>query len=207
MESSNNSNVLPESNAKEEISSAKRIGRRIREIRKAREITQGWLGEKVGLSADRIQKYENGIRKPKPDLLCKIANSLDVMEWALTDPVTDHAIGAMFAFFEMEKYLGLKVIREDGRLKLIFGDGKPYSNQINEFLDDWEKRYAQKNKDLSIADSDHDRERAEYLYKDWEWTFPRSLHEISDLNLNSSRRAEIEEKIRELEELLKQYEE
>ncbi len=207
MESSNNSNVGTDINAKEELSSAKRIGRRIREIRKAREFTQGWLGERVGLSADRIQKYENGIRKPKPDLLLKIAKALGVEDWALSDPVTDYEIGAMFAFFEMEKYLGLKVIREDGRLKLIFGDGKPYSNQINEFLDDWEKRYAQKNKDLSIAVSDYDKELAEFRYKEWEWTFPRCLHEISDLNLNSSRRAEIEERIRELEELLKQYEE
>lgn len=35
-------------------------------------VSQTELGEKVGLNADRIQKYENGARKPKADLLKKL---------------------------------------------------------------------------------------------------------------------------------------
>ena len=32
----------------------------------------------VGLNGDRVQKYENGVRKPKADLLKKFANALGV---------------------------------------------------------------------------------------------------------------------------------
>ena len=59
-----------------EESEADRIGTRIRTIRKARGMSQAELGEKVGLNADRIQKYENGARKPKADMLKKIVEYL-----------------------------------------------------------------------------------------------------------------------------------
>ena len=41
-----------------EETSADRIGRRIRDIRIAKGLSQAGLGEKVGLNADRIQKYD-----------------------------------------------------------------------------------------------------------------------------------------------------
>ncbi|MCR4727214.1 MAG: helix-turn-helix transcriptional regulator, partial [Lachnospiraceae bacterium] len=56
-----------------EDTSADRVGARIRTIRMAKGMSQAELGEKVGLNADRIQKYENGARKPKPDMLKEIA--------------------------------------------------------------------------------------------------------------------------------------
>ena len=103
---------------------ADRIGARIREIRIENGMSQEDLGNKVGLSADRIQKYENGVRKPKAELLQKIATSLGVNTLALTDPVVADSVGAMYAFFEMEKLYNLKVQRiQDGRLILIVDDG------------------------------------------------------------------------------------
>ena len=38
------------------------IGKRIRNIRILNGLSQSELGEKLGLTADRIQKYENGAR-------------------------------------------------------------------------------------------------------------------------------------------------
>ena len=49
-----------------EETAADRIGARIRNIRNAKGMSQGELGEKIGLNADRVQKYENGARKPGP---------------------------------------------------------------------------------------------------------------------------------------------
>ena len=43
-----------------EETSADRIGRRIRAIRMEKGLSQAELGEAMGLTADRIQKYENG---------------------------------------------------------------------------------------------------------------------------------------------------
>ena len=68
---------------------AERIGKRIRTIRIARGLSQTQLGEKVGLNADRIQKYENGARKPKKELLKQIARALGVQPMAIADPIID----------------------------------------------------------------------------------------------------------------------
>lgn len=54
-----------------EETSASRVGARIRKIRTDKGLLQADLGNMVGLTADRIQKYENGVRKPKADLLKK----------------------------------------------------------------------------------------------------------------------------------------
>ena len=85
-----------------EETSADRVGGRIRKIRRARNLSQSELGESVGLSADRIQKYENGVRRPKMDMMKKIADALGVDALALTDPVVSNYMGAMYAFFEMD---------------------------------------------------------------------------------------------------------
>ena len=85
-----------------EETSADRVGGRIRKMRRARNLSQSELGESVGLSADRIQKYENGVRRPKMDMMKKIADALGVDALALTDPVMSNYMGAMYAFFEMD---------------------------------------------------------------------------------------------------------
>ena len=79
---------------------AKRIGSRIRKVRKAKGLSQTELGARVGLNGDRIQKYENGVRKPKADILEKLADALDVEIQAFADPDTSTYIGAMYAFFD-----------------------------------------------------------------------------------------------------------
>ena len=86
-----------------ESTAADRVGSRIREIREAQNMTQAELGEKVGLNGDRVQKYENGARKPKSELLKQFANALGVSTLALTDPIVANYFGAMYALFEMEK--------------------------------------------------------------------------------------------------------
>ena len=67
-----------------EETAAVRIGARIREIRLVRGLTQLELGEKVGLSADRVRQYETGYRKPKTDMIKAIASALEVQPLALT---------------------------------------------------------------------------------------------------------------------------
>ena len=92
-----------------ESTAADRVGRRIREIRESQNMTQAELGEKIGLNGDRVQKYENGARKPKSELLKQFARALDVSTLALTDPIVANYFGAMYALFEMEKRYDLKV--------------------------------------------------------------------------------------------------
>ena len=118
-------------------SQAKRIGARIREIRDLQDMTQHNLGLKVNLSADRIRQYECGYRTPKTELLKDLATALGCSPLALADPVVSNRYGAMYALFEMEKYHGLNVYCEGGRLVLQFGDGE--TGMLNYYLREWEK--------------------------------------------------------------------
>ena len=122
------------------FSTAYRVGSSIRFIRKAKGLSQAELGEKVGLTADRVQKYENGIRKPKPELIQEFATALGVNRKALEDPVISDPIGALFALFEMEMLYNLKVERSpDNNAILTFGHG--VSPELDAFLAEWENAY------------------------------------------------------------------
>ena len=90
------------------IMSKTEIGKRIRNIRILNGLSQSELGEKLGLTADRIQKYENGARNPKVSMIFRIANALDVNAATLYDPTPCDDLSTMFFFFEMEEKYGKK---------------------------------------------------------------------------------------------------
>lgn len=83
------------------------VGQRIKRARKFRGITQKELGLAVGLeekNADvRIAQYESDIRKPKEDLIHKMAKALDVNWVSLTDPSPYTAEGIMNTLFDIDE--------------------------------------------------------------------------------------------------------
>lgn len=62
------------------------IGTRIREIRKAKNLTQIELGKRCGMADSAIRRYESDRVKPKIQTLQKIANALDVSLLDLYEP-------------------------------------------------------------------------------------------------------------------------
>ena len=56
----------------------RRLGKRLRELRRLRHLTQAQLAEKTGLSDNFIGAIERGIRSPKLKTLAKIAGVLGV---------------------------------------------------------------------------------------------------------------------------------
>ena len=50
----------------------------MRSLRKAKGLTMKALGEKLGVAEVTISTYETGKREPPLDMLCKIADELDV---------------------------------------------------------------------------------------------------------------------------------
>ena len=54
----------------------KQIGENIKMFRKTCNITQGYLGEKLGISAQQVNKYEAGTDRVSVSTLYKIANIL-----------------------------------------------------------------------------------------------------------------------------------
>ena len=61
------------------------FGENLRELRKARSLTQKELGAKVGLSKAVVSKYENGMGYPTFDVLIRIARYFGV--------TTDYLLG------------------------------------------------------------------------------------------------------------------
>lgn len=176
---------------------ADRIGRKIREIRESQNLSQSELGEKLGLNADRIQKYENGARKPKPELLKQFANALGVTSLALTDAVVSNYLGAMYAFFEMEKRYGLRIECINDKVTLTFSD-----EVMNNHLNEWAKKYQRIKGELDNATSEKERAAILHKYDMWKWTYPQTIVDRSDKEIKEIRKAELEEQMRQIQKEL-----
>ncbi len=178
--------------------SAERIGNRIREIRVAKGFTQAKLNELVGLGADRIQKYENGVRKPKPDMLKKIADALGVSTLALVDPVVTNYQGAMYAVFEMESKYGMTV-HADKAGKVFLEIDRTKSPTLESTLRAWAEERKQIENQLASALTDEEKKAIQLEYSNWKWNYPRALADKTHEKLKELRRAQIQEQIDKLE--------
>lgn len=184
-----------------EEDAASRIGRRIRKIREARGMSQSQLGELVGLNADRIQKYENGARKPKSDLLKKIASVLGVSSLAIADPTTSSYVNAMFAMFELEENFDMVIKKEDGaRISLTCGS----NSGIGKYMMEWYEAYSNMVQQSEVATSEEERDELVAAYHNWEWTFPQGIVDKTEKALMKVR---IRNKIEELQGALEKLEE
>ena len=84
------------------------VGEKIKRIRKFRRLTQRELGSRIGFddnTADvRIAQYESGTRRPKDDLLKKIAAALNVSYRSLCEPCSYSEEDVMYLLFELEEH-------------------------------------------------------------------------------------------------------
>ena len=152
--------------------SGARIGERIKKIRETREMTRAELGELVGLDQNRVQQYENGKRKPKIPLLKKFATALGVETSALMDPTTESYVGAMYALFQMEEKLGMKIVKKDGCYCLQFGDGK--FDGMNSYLSKWYEIRQELDESMPNL-TDEERKKKIFDYNMFEWTYPGGI--------------------------------
>ena len=110
------------------------IGKRIRFIRKKRNMTMKHLGKAAGLpenSADiRISQYESGTRTPKAELLSRIANILDVSPDALAVPDLDSIAGVMHTLF---------IIEDLYRFRFVMIDSE--SAELNNAVKEWQRKF------------------------------------------------------------------
>lgn len=82
-------------------------GKKIKELRKLRKMTQAQLGEASGVVEGAIRNYEREVRTPSDEQLEKIAIALDVPVTALEDYEIDSARDALEALFRMEDAFGI----------------------------------------------------------------------------------------------------
>jgi len=186
-----------------EDTSADRVGSRIRAIRMAKGMSQAELGEKVGLNADRIQKYENGARKPKSDMLKQIARVLDVSTLALADPVTTNYVGAMFAMFELERTFNMHISKTPSDQPPGFCLAVDFREGMYKHMEEWYKVYAKMKSELDVASTDEERKAITDSYNNWEWTYPQGIVDKTERDMQKAR---LKNKIGELQEALEQLE-
>ena len=184
--------------------SASRIGSRIRRIRKEKGLSQAELGEMVGLNADRIQKYENGVRKPKKDMLKRIAEALGVSTLALADPNTTSYIGAMYAFFELEEHFNIKVEEAPEGNAPGLCLSVDFRESIYPYMKEWLKAYTVMQAELQTAASQDEKDAILKAYHNWKWNFPQG---IVDRTSREMQKLRLKSKIEELQEAYDRLEE
>ncbi len=157
--------------------SGERIGKRIKKIRETREMSRAELGALVGLDQNRVQQYENGKRKPKIALLKKFASALGVETIALMDPTPETYVGAMYALFQMEEMLDMRIVKKDGCYCLQFGDGR--TGGMNGYLSKWYE--VRKELDDAMPNlTDEERKKKIFDYNMFEWTYPGGISMNAD---------------------------
>lgn len=179
-----------------EDTAAYRVGTRIRNIRIDKGLSQSSLGAMVGVTGDRIQKYENGVRKPKTELLKKIAEALEVSPMALIDPVFADEICTMYALFELERKYSVQVEmvpEENNNVVCIKIDEQ---NALYNYMKEWVTLKKMTQREMEYSSSESEKQEIQKKYNKWMWTFPEgSVSEIS----KEEQKSRIKQKISELQ--------
>jgi transcriptional regulator with XRE-family HTH domain len=183
--------------------SAKRVGQRIRKIREERGLSQKELGDLVGLSADRVQKYENGYRKAKADLTEKIAEALGVSVLAIEEPTLSEQENSMYAMFELESRYGMSIERvSDGdTYKYFLAADSNTDKKLYDYMNRWFDEYAKYRAALGIASTVSEKEKALHDYHSWQWSFAQTKMKSDKID----KKAQQEAILKKIEELKAAY--
>jgi transcriptional regulator with XRE-family HTH domain len=152
------------------------IGERIKRIRNLRNLTQKELGLAIGFdenTADvRIAQYESNTRKPKEDMLRKIAKVLDVNYRSLYEPTNYAAEDVMYTLFELDEQYNHLQIHD------VTDNSDPYIPEAHKavsfnahILDDFLVEWQERKKDLA----DGVISKAEYM--EWKLNWPQTAGE------------------------------
>ena len=71
------------------------IGKKIKQLRKERNITQSELGKRMGISQQQIAQYENGRLNPKLETLHRIADALQIPHSMLYNDISPKEKGEL----------------------------------------------------------------------------------------------------------------
>lgn len=141
------------------------FGERLRFFRKFRNMTQKYLGVRMGFTprtADvRMAQYEAGIRKPKTDLVERFAVALEVSPNALNVPDIDTYLGLMHTLFAIEDIYGLTISDVQGTICLRADQDKKGRHLMSDFKDWYKQRKRYENGEITKEE-----------YDEWRYTFP-----------------------------------
>ncbi len=133
------------------------VGHRIKYYRLQAKLTQKELAAKCDLSESAIRNYELDNRRPKEDILERIADALDVSYFSLRDPDLAYTQSAMHMLFSLQILYGLTPVIIDDEVHLVFpttfSDLFPYGSPIASMAASWAKKYEEFDKELIDSDT------------------------------------------------------
>lgn len=142
------------------------IGKKIRQERTYKKLSQKQLAEKVGMSEPAIRNYELGNRKPSQKQIELIANALDVSLFTLSDPDLDTYYGIIHAFFYLENKINLQPVEIEGQIYLKIPPTDDKSRDTYDRMRQWLDVYTKfQNNELSLEE-----------YKEWKDSYLSLIH-------------------------------
>ena len=145
------------------------VGEKIRKFRIDQGYTQKELAIMSGLSESAIRNYELGNRFPSSEQLEKIANSLKISPYAMSDPNFDTYVSVMHALFVLEDQYGLHAYQdESGVPQLMLKDKGHDSSNMLDNIGTWADMY-QKFRNEEITEKE---------YLDWKAKYPQNQNDI-----------------------------
>lgn len=112
--------------------------RKIKNLREKRQLTQKQLAALSGISESALRSYELGDRKPKKEVLERIAMALRVRPEHLSAPEFGSSMEFFYAMLENDELYGYTITEINGR-PAITGGLMTVGMTFDGFLGDWSK--------------------------------------------------------------------
>lgn len=117
----------------------RRLGQRIKALRKKQQLTQKELAQKLNITFGQLNKYESGLNSPSPELLVRIADRLKVrLDYLMTGHQLDDMPLKNMRLIERLKVLE-SLSQKDQEMVIDLIDAIIVKSRAQELLDPFNK--------------------------------------------------------------------
>ena len=134
-------------------------GKKLKELRLIRNLTQKELAIKSGISDAAIRNYELGNRSPTKQQLDKIASALNCDPGAITDHNLYTNIDFYQIIFDLETNFTFRPYRDESGMSFLMSN----SPEFNDFLKEWD----------DMRKKHYNNEVSDEEFRDWKISYPK----------------------------------
>lgn len=134
-------------------------GKKLKQIRLFRKLTQKELAIMSGLTDAAIRNYELGNRSPSKEQLAKIAEALDCDISALIDHEANSNFEIMHIIFDYEEEMKFRPLAGEGKTEALLS----HDPNFNDFLREWDE----------MRKKHYNGEITDEKFEDWKLSYPK----------------------------------